>query len=291
MLEGSVSDVEVINDLQKVDSNVVVEFISDLIPRALDFGIKVVIACAILLVGRKVIKLLLKLFNRSIAKTGVNDGVTGFLDSIVRALLYVVLLLLIIDLLGIPTTSFIALLGSAGLAIGLALQGSLSNFAGGVIILVVKPFVVGDYIIEDNKKNEGTVVSIELFHTRLLTTDNKMIVIPNGILANTSLTNVTSQDKRMLEVAIKIDYKADLKKAKEIIRGILDADDKILKDDDMSVYVGRLEDRAVVLGCRCWVSISDYTTTKWRITEEIKIAFDENHIDLPFGLPDFYRER
>lgn len=280
MLFESVDDIQQI-DIKSVDSNMIIEFFSERIPGILDFGIKVLIAIAIILAGRKLIRVMLKIVNRSLMKTGVNDGVIGFLDSIVRALLYMVLLLLIIELFGIPTTSFIALLGSAGLAIGLALQGSLSNFAGGVIILIVKPFVVGDYIIEDNKKNEGTVVSIELFHTRLLTSDNKVVVIPNGILANTSLTNVTAQDKRMISISVRIDYKADLKKAKEIIRELLDADEKVLKEDEISIFVGALEERAVVIGCKFWVHISDFNSTKWKVTEDIKLAFDENQIELP----------
>ena len=181
------------------------------------------------------------------------------------------------------TTSVAAALASCGVAIGLALQGSLSNFAGGVLILVLKPFVVGDYIVEDNKGREGTVKEIQLFYTKLLTVDNKTVIIPNGTLANTSLTNVTAQDKRRLDLSVGISYDADLKKAKELIEGIFRADEDILKEEGINVFVDNLGDSSVVIGARGWVKKDAYWTTKWRLTENIKLTLDENGIEIPFN--------
>ena len=168
------------------------------------------------------------------------------------------------------------------MAIGLALQGSLSNFAGGVLILLLKPFVVGDYIIEDSQKNEGTVKEIQIFYTKLSTVDNKTIVIPNGTLANTSLTNVTAKDVRRLDLSIDISYEADLRKAKEIIEGLLKEDDSILKEEEILVFVDQLGASSVVIGTRAWVKTDEYWPTRWRLLEEIKLALDENHIEIPY---------
>ena len=174
-------------------------------------------------------------------------------------------------------------MASCGVAIGLALQGSLSNFAGGVLILILKPFIIGDYIIEDNKGREGTVKEIQLFYTKLLTVDNKTVIIPNGTLANTSLTNVTAQDKRRLDLSVGISYDADLKKAKQLIEELLRKDEDVLQNEDITVFVDSLGDSAVVIGARGWVKKEAYWTAKWRLTENIKLTLDENGIEIPFN--------
>jgi small conductance mechanosensitive channel len=183
---------------------------------------------------------------------------------------------------GLDTTSVAAALASCGVAVGLALQGSLSNFAGGVLILILKPFVVGDYIVEDNKGREGTVKEIQLFYTKLVTPDNKTVIIPNGSLANTSLTNVTAQDKRRLDFTVGISYDADMKKAKQLMEQLLHADESMLKEEGIQVFVDNLGDSAVVIGARGWVKKEDYWTAKWRITEQIKESFDANDIEIPY---------
>jgi small conductance mechanosensitive channel len=164
----------------------------------------------------------------------------------------------------------------------------LSNFAGGVLILVLKPFVVGDYIVEDNKGREGTVKEIQLFYTKLVTADNKTVIIPNGSLANTSLTNVTAQDKRRLDFTVGISYDADLKKAKAILEDLFKKDEAIKKDKEIVVFVDSLGDSAVVLGARGWVASGDYWNTRWRILENVKLALDENGIGIPYQQIDVH---
>ena len=189
---------------------------------------------------------------------------------------------MIVTSLGVEPASIAALLASGGVAIGLALQGSLSNFAGGVLILLLKPFVVGDYIIEDTNKNEGTVKEIQIFYTKLATVDNKTIVIPNGTLANTSLTNVTAKDERRLDLTVGISYEADLKAAKETIEKILREDESVLQTEELIVYVDSLADSAVMIGSRCWVKTNEYWPARWRILEKIKLTLDENEIVIPY---------
>ena len=263
--------------------NRLTKYISDKIPELIDFAIGVVLALIVFWIGAKLIKWIRKLIRISMEKASVDKGVRQFVDSLVKFILYAILIFSIGSKFGLDTTSVAAALASCGVAIGLALQGSLSNFAGGVLILVLKPFVVGDYIVEDNKGREGTVKEIQLFYTKLLTVDNKTVIIPNGSLANTSLTNVTAQDKRRLDLSVGISYDADLKKAKELIEGLFHADEDILKEEGINVFVDNLGDSSVVIGARGWVKKDAYWTTKWRLTENIKLTLDENGIEIPFN--------
>ena len=263
--------------------NRLTKYISDKIPELIDFAIGVVLALLVFWIGAKIIKWIRKIIRISMEKGGVDKGVRQFVDSLVKFALYAILIFSIGSKFGLDTTSVAAALASCGVAIGLALQGSLSNFAGGVLILVLKPFVVGDYIVEDNKGREGTVKEIQLFYTKLLTVDNKTVIIPNGTLANTSLTNVTAQDKRRLDLSVGISYDADLKKAKELIEGLFRADEDILKEEGINVFVDNLGDSSVVIGARGWVKKEAYWTAKWRLTENIKLTLDENGIEIPFN--------
>lgn len=263
--------------------NRLTEYISDKIPELIDFAVGVVLALLVFWIGAKIIKWIRKLIRISMEKGSVDKGVRQFVDSLVKFILYAILIFSIGSKFGLDTTSVAAALASCGVAIGLALQGSLSNFAGGVLILVLKPFVVGDYIVEDNKGREGTVKEIQLFYTKLLTVDNRTVIIPNGSLANTSLTNVTAQDKRRLDLSVGISYDADLKKAKELIEGLFCADEDILKEEGINVFVDNLGDSSVVIGARGWVKKDAYWTTKWRLTENIKLTLDENGIEIPFN--------
>lgn len=263
--------------------NRLTKYISDKIPELIDFAIGVVLALLVFWIGTKIIKWIRKIIRISMEKGNVDKGVRQFVDSLVKFLLYAILIFSIGSKFGLDTTSVAAALASCGVAIGLALQGSLSNFAGGVLILVLKPFVVGDYIVEDNKGREGTVKEIQLFYTKLLTVDNKTVIIPNGTLANTSLTNVTAQDRRRLDLSVGISYDADLKKTKELIEGLFRADEDILKEEGIHVFVDNLGDSSVVIGARGWVEKDAYWTTKWRLTENIKLTLDENGIEIPFN--------
>lgn len=274
---------EVTDQVKNADPGKVKAYFEGLLPGVVDFGLKVLLAFVIYFVGVKIIKQLRKLLRRFLDRSHVDEGVKQFLDSLAKAVLYFCLVIIICSWLGIPTTSVAALLGSIGLAIGLALQGSLSNFAGGVLILLIKPFKVGDYIIEDNHKNEGTVAEIELFYTRLLTPDNRMVVIPNGTLSNSSLTNVTRQEKRRVDIAVGVSYDADIRKVKEILTELLLDEPKRLAEEEILVFVSELADSCVQMGCRLWVKTEDYWPVKWRLTEEIKLKLDENGIEIPYN--------
>lgn len=259
------------------------QYISDKIPGMIDFAIGVVLALLVFWIGTKLIKWIRKIIRISMEKGNVDKGVCQFVDSLVKFALYAILIFSIGSKFGLDTTSVAAALASCGVAVGLALQGSLSNFAGGVLILVLKPFVVGDYIVEDNKGREGTVKEIQLFYTKLVTADNKTVIIPNGTLANTSLTNVTAQDKRRLDLSVGISYDADLKKAKELIEGLLRADADVLINEEINVFVDVLGESSVVIGARGWVKKENYWTAKWRLTENIKLTLDDNGIEIPFN--------
>ena len=244
--------------------------VEGMLPVLKDFAVRVVIALIIYVVGKRLIKWLRKILKRALERSGADEGVCQFLDSGVKILLYFVLVMAVVNQLGVETTSLVAVLGSAGLAVGLALQGSLSNFAGGVLILLFKPFKVGDYIIEDTHKNEGTVTEIQIFYTKLRTMDNRIVVIPNGTLANSSLY-------------VRISYDADIRKAKEVLNAIIEEEAAKLEGEEVAVFVDSLEDSSVRLGLRFWVPTPDYWNVKWRVTEEIKLKFDENKIEIPYN--------
>ena len=188
--------------------------------------------------------------------------------------------------LGIDSASIVAILGSAGLAIGLALQESLKNFAGGILILVMKPFKVGDYIVMPNA--EGTVSVIGLVYTILVTIDNKTISIPNGTLSNSIVTNVTAMEKRRLDLTVGIGYQSDLRKAKEIMDRIYRQHPSVLQEEPIVTYVDSLGDDSVVLGARGWTKSEDYWAARWDITEKIKLAFDEEGIEIPYRQMDVH---
>lgn len=277
LLAKSTNSKEVAEEVGKL-----AQYVNDKIPEVIDFAFSVVLALVVFAIGAKLIGWVRKLVKRSLQRSSVDKGVEQFVDSMLKFGLYALLLFSIGKNFGLDTASVAAVLASGGVAIGLALQGSLSNFAGGVLILLLKPFVVGDYIIEDTNKCEGIVKEIQIFYTKLVTVDNKTIVIPNGTLANTSLTNVTAQDKRRVDLSVGISYDADLKKAKLLVENLLRSDEDILKDEDITVFVDSLGDSAVVIGARGWVDKDAYWTTKWRLLENIKLTFDENGIEIPF---------
>ena len=262
------------------------EYIDRYLPSVLSFGLRLLFAVIVFLVGARLIKLLRKFIRRSMERTGADVGLMQFLDSLLKVIFYFVLIMLIASGFGVDTTSVMALVGSAGLTIGLAFQGSLSNFAGGVLLLLIKPFKVGDYIIYVADNLEGTVTEVQMFYTTLLTADNRRVVIPNGVLSNNSLVNVTAQDKRRLDIDVGIGYDSDLKLAKELCEKLLNQEEKILDDQEHIVVVDSLADSAVMLKLRFWVRPEDYWATKWRMTEKVKILFDENGIEIPFNQVD-----
>ena len=262
-------------------------WLENALPKMLAFFWSVALALIVYFVGMKIISLIRKGFQKGLQRHGAEVGVQQFLDAVIKIICYIVLALAILHLFGIETTSFAAAIASLGVTVGLALQGSLSNFAGGVLILILKPFVVGDYIIEDTHKNEGKVVEISIFYTKLLSLDNKTIVIPNGILANASLTNVTNADKRMVNLVFSIAYEDDIKKAKEVIRQTVEKIEG-RQDEEIAVFVNELAASSVDIGVRFWVPMDDYWTIRWQTLEDVKYALEENGMTIPFQQLDIH---
>ena len=258
------------------------EYLQGKMPEIIGMGIKVILALVVFEIGRRLIKWVRKIVRISMEKSNVDEGVKQFVDSLLKFGLLALLIFSISTHFGVDTASIAALFASAGVAVGLALQGSLSNFAGGVLILILKPFVVGDFIVEDNNKNEGTVKEIQLFYTKLTTLDNRTIIIPNGMLTNNSLTNVTEKNERKLDLKVDISYESDLRKAKDILRRLIDAEERILKDEEILVFVHELGTSSVVLGLRAWVKAEDYWDVRWKLLEDIKLTMDAEGIVIPY---------
>ena len=258
------------------------QYMADSFPKLLDVAIDVILAVVVFAIGTRVIKWLVKIIKNSMNRANVEQGVLTFISSLCKYVLYFVLVLVILSQFGVTASSVIAVLGSAGLTVGLALQGSLSNFAGGVLILLLKPFVVGDYIIENSDGQEGTVSEITIFYTKLLTVDNKAIMLPNGTLSNSSIVNVTAMKKRRLDLLFGVAYDSDIKEVKAILERVAIGDEAIIKEEPTNVFVSELKDSYVEVGARGWVKKEDYWTAKWRIIENVKLEFDKAGISIPF---------
>lgn len=278
--------IEVFTD-ETVDVGLIQSFLQELPEKALQFGIRVLLALIVFVIGAQLIKLVCRILKKSMQRGNADVGVIQFLGSFVRITLYVLLVFFIASGFGLDAASVVALLGSAGVAIGLAIQGSLSNFAGGVLILLLKPFKVGDYIIAGNG-NEGTVMEIQIFYTKLTTADNRLVVIPNGDLSNSSMINASAMPTRRIDIPVGISYEADIKKAKKVLIGLLEKDEKVLQDMDKRVFVDSLGDSAVMLGVRCHTATEDFWETKWRLTEDMKCALDEADISIPYNQLDVH---
>lgn len=276
---------------EMLQPDVIGQFLSEIPEKALRLGARVLLAALFFLVGSQLIKLIRKIIKKSMQRAGAELGAIQFVDSFVKAALYVLLVLMLASSFGLDAASIVALLGSAGVAIGLAVQGSLSNLAGGVLLLILKPFKVGDYIQEGSSGKEGTVAEIQIFYTKLVTPDNRTIVLPNGSLANNSLINYTAQDARRMDIVVGISYKADLKKAKEVLLQVLEEDEAVMKDRDYFVFVDNLGSSSVDLGVRCWFAQSDFWPGKWRITENCKLALDRAGIEIPYNQLDVHLDR
>lgn len=259
------------------------------IPDITKFGIKVVLAIVAFWVGTTVIKWVVNIIKKSLTKSRLDTGVAQFMASLVKIVLYILLLFNISTSFGVKESSLAALLGTAGVTLGLALQGGLSNLAGGMMLLLFKPFQVGDYIIiNEQTGSEGTVAKIEICYTTLLSIDNKHIVIPNGTLSNTTITNVTARDQRRLEIKVGISYNSNIQKAKEILEEILTDDPDTREDEEMVVFVDELAESSVVMGFRVWVATDRYWATRWRLNQRIKEAFDAYGIEIPYNQLDIH---
>ena len=271
---------DVVNEVTK-NTGFFASYLESLLPKMLSFGIEIVIAVIIFFVGSKLIRFLLKGLGKAWEKHNVDKTIRTFLNSLINTACYIFLVMLILSLFGVTTASAIAVLGSVGLTAGLALQGSLSNFAGGILILLLKPFVVGDYIIESASGLEGTVKEIAVFYTKLYTVDKKLVVIPNGMLVTNAVTNVTGATKRLMDLTVPISYSDDIRRAKSILKKLA-KESHFRVDEDVRVFVKELGDSSVDLGLRYFVTVENYWDARWEMLEEIKLSFDEAGITIPF---------
>ncbi len=261
--------------------------LANLANSVLNLGMRILIAVLVLFIGTKLIKFSLKIFKKILEKSNADASISQFLCSLIKGAMYVLLVFIVASYCGVDAASIVALLGSAGVAIGLAVQGSLSNMAGGVLILLLKPFKLGDYII-DAAGNEGIVDEIHVIYTKLRTPDNKVIILPNGNLANNSITNVSTSNIRRCDLVIGIAYDSDIKLAKDTMLKVITEDEATLKDKDLVVFVDTLGDSSINMGVRCWFNNGDYWTGRWRVTENIKYALDAANIEIPFPQMDVH---
>lgn len=259
-------------------------FHESIVPAMTSIAINILIALVIYLIGRRVIHWILKLLKHSFERSKLDEAASDFLLTASKVVLNAIMLIILAGIVGFEMSSIAALLASASLAIGLALQGSLSNFAGGVLILMLKPFTLGDYIIAGD--NEGIVNKIDIFSTRLVTVDNKLIILPNGTLSNMNITNVTNQVTRRLDLIIPVAYESDIDHVKELLHDIAITSEMVLKDQEMQIFLSSFGDSAINMGYRVWVKTEDYWSTKFETQERIKKVFDKENISIPFNQLD-----
>ena len=264
-----------------ITSEMVNDFIAKALNAGIDLGGRILAALIIFIIGKFLINWANKLFATMLQKRLVDASIQSFLKSIVNITLLVMLFLVVIGKLGIELTSFAALLASVGVAVGMALSGNLSNFAGGVIILVFRPYKVGDYI-EASTGASGTVTDIQIFHTVLTTPDNKVIFAPNGAMSGAVVTNYSRKDTRRLDFTFGVEYGTDFNQAKAIILEIINKDNRIMKDPAPFIELGALADSSVNITVRVWVNASDYWAVNIDMNKNVYATFNEKGISFPF---------
>jgi len=253
---------------------------------AITYTPKLILALLTLVVGLWLIGTAVKLAEKGMLKSKTDQTLVSFVGNLISWGLKALLLISVASMVGIETTSFIAVLGAAGLAIGLALQGSLANFAGGVLIILFKPYKVGDLV--DAQGHLGVVKEIQIFTTILTSLENKRIIIPNGAMSNGSIVNVTAEGTLRVDMSIGISYDADIAQAKQVIMDILQADPRVLKDPEPFVGVTEMGDNSVNLVVRPWAAVEDYWAVHFDISEKMKVALDQNGIGIPFPQRDVH---
>lgn len=276
---------ELVEDIQK---GVIQQQLEGMIPKFWSFGWSVVLSIIVFIIGTQIIKGIIRVFHRAMSLKDVDPGVETFLESVLKWIFYIILITIILGLFGVTTTSISAGVAGLGVTIGLALQGALSNFAGGILILLMHPFKVGDYIKEHATGQEGVVEKINIIYTTLKMTDGRLVQIPNGTLSATSLTNNTALTRRMFNETVGISYDADIKKAKKIMLEIAEKQDHLITSEPVKVFVSELADSAVMVGLRFWVETEYYWQTKWDVLEEIKTRFDEEGVEICFNQLDVH---
>ena len=270
-------------EILNIDSSTAINWIGILAPHAL----VIFKAILVLAVGWWIIGKVANTFSKMLEKSKVDDNLKPFLTSILNSGLKLMLLIAVVGMLGVQTTSFVAVLGAAGLAVGLALQGSLSNFAGGVIILLLKPFKVGEFV--DAGGRMGTVKEIQVFHTTLTTPDNRIIIIPNGDLANASLINFSRLGTRRLDLTFNVAYGSDIEEVKKVVLDIVNADERVLREPaEPFVRMGKMGDSALDIVTRVWVDGANFWPCHWDFTEQVYKAFQAKGISIPFPQMDVH---
>ena len=256
------------------------EYTDLLINLAIQYVPAVLLAIVVLIVGLWIIKRVVCLLERTLAKHEADPTLAKFLCSLSSILLKALLIISVASMVGIETTSFVAILGAAGLAIGLALQGSLSNFAGGVLVLLFKPYRVGDFV--EAQGVSGTVAEIQIFNTILKTPDNKVVIVPNGAISNDVITNYSMETTRRVDFVFGIGYDDDIPKARKVITRLVEADPRVFADPAPQIVVSELADSSVNFTVRVWAEASDYWGVYFDLTEQVKVAFDAEQISIPY---------
>lgn len=257
-----------------------------LIDQLTTYGPKVLSALAIFIIGRWSCKIVSQMVKRVLKKSKVDDLLISFVGSISYMGLLVFVIIAALNQLGVQTTSFVAIIGAAGLAIGLALQGALSNFAAGVLMIIFRPFKSGDYI--EGGGVSGVVGHIQIFTTELLTPDNKLVIVPNANMMSSNITNYSANKTRRVDLVIGVGYGDDLSKVKHVLQTIVDAEPRVLKSPAATIAVSELADNSVNLVVRPWVKTADYWDIYFHLTETIKVRFDEENISIPYPQRDVH---
>ncbi|ROS04994.1 small conductance mechanosensitive channel [Sinobacterium caligoides] len=257
--------------------------------QAIQFGIQLVLAAVIFIVGSWIAKMITGVVRRAMEKREVEETVSKFVSNIVHAILLALVIVVMLSEVGVQTASLVAMMGAAGLAVGLALQGSLSNFASGVLLVMFRPMRVGDYV--DCGGASGSVEAITMFSTQLVTPDNKIITIPNASVMSGAITNYSAKSERRVDLLVGVSYDADLAEVKKILADVVAADERVLKDHDVTIAVKELADSSVNLVMRSWVKSDDYWPTFFSMTENVKVSLDAAGISIPFPQMDLHIEK
>ncbi|MAF15130.1 MAG: mechanosensitive ion channel protein [Marinomonas sp.] len=259
---------------------------SQWLPWLTEKGVSIIVGILIFFIGKMIAHRISGWIEQRLLKSKVDKAVAGFASSILYALMFAGIVLMALGQIGVETTSFIAILGAAGLAVGLALQGSLSNFASGVLIILLRPFKTGDFVEVGGQM--GTVDRIELFHTYLKTLDNRSVILPNSSVMDDTIINFSAHSTRRLDLTIGISYDADIRQARDLMKGILDSDERVLKDPAYAIFVSELADSSVNFSVRAWVNSSDLLQFKSDLLEKVKYTFDENGVGIPYPQMDVH---
>jgi small conductance mechanosensitive channel len=265
------------------------EIIKNLAIKSSDLLIDVIVALVVMIIGFRIIAVLEKRLKNPNKFKKLDGNAKGFIISFITIGLKVLLMIIVLSIVGVPMASLVTIVGSCAVAIGLALQGGLSNIAGGLMLLIFKPFKVGDYISSNGY--EGFVRTITMFYTTIITVDNKVVQLPNANLSNSNITNFSALDKRRVDINLSVAYDSDIDKVKKIVNGVIEKHEKILKDEPIFVRLTKHDESALVFTLKVWVNTPDYWDVNFDLLENIKKEFDKNHIEIPFNQLDVHMKK